>query len=395
MNYKLNDEKFLQDLNLKLIELRYRLHKKPEISNKEKKTSEIIREFFQSLKPAEIITGIGGHGFAVVFQADLTGASVLFRCELDGIQIRETNAFPYSSSYSDISHACGHDGHMAILAGLGCIVSKQGIKSGRMILLFQPAEETGEGALRVLKDPKFKGLQPNFALAMHNLPGYPRGSVILKSGVFHYASCGMMIRLRGSPSHAACPEQGNSPIPAVGRIVRKLSRINRSLSMKPGFNMVTPVYIQAGKPAFGMTPGDAEIGFTLRTETDLKMEGLKDSSCKIVRKYAEKEKLQWDIMWVDVFPACLNDDETCRAVENAARSMNLKIVKLKEPLRFSEDFGRFTSTFPGVIFGLGAGEGVPGLHQRDYDFPDDIILEGVLLLKRIYDRFQKEKGGIK
>ncbi|UCH23826.1 MAG: M20/M25/M40 family metallo-hydrolase, partial [Deltaproteobacteria bacterium] len=180
-----------------LIALRKELHQNAELSGKEEKTRQIVFDFISRNAPHKIISPIGGNGIACIYQAEFTGPALLFRAEMDALPIEEKNDLNYKSQNSNVSHSCGHDGQMAILAGLSGLLHKNPLKRGKVILLFQPAEETGQGAITMISDPKFKQLRPDYVFALHNMPGEDKGTVSIGAGVFNCASVGMIIRLAG------------------------------------------------------------------------------------------------------------------------------------------------------------------------------------------------------
>ena len=140
----------------KIIELRHELHRNPELSDNEFITAERIANFLSHYNTPELIRGIGGNGIVCIFKGQKDGPSILFRCDMDALPIDETNEFEYKSKEKGVSHSCGHDGHMAIVAGLADAFSKNPPRKGQVVLLFQPSEENGQGALRVVNDEKFK-----------------------------------------------------------------------------------------------------------------------------------------------------------------------------------------------------------------------------------------------
>ncbi len=175
----------MKELNIdELIKLRKDLHCNPELSGKEKNTSAKIKNFISQFNPDEVISNIGGNGIAFIFKGKEEGKTILFRSELDALPISEQNDFEYKSSVENVSHKCGHDGHMTILSGLASLLKNKKPDRGKVVLLFQPAEETGEGAAKVLEDKKFEQINPDYVFALHNLPGYPAGSVVIKNGNF-------------------------------------------------------------------------------------------------------------------------------------------------------------------------------------------------------------------
>ena len=253
-----------KDSTEELLNLRRNIHSEPELAGEEVATASKIEKFISAYSPDEIIKNIGGNGLAFVFNGRNEGPAVLFRSELDALPIDEINEFDYRSKYKDKGHKCGHDGHMTVLAGLAMRISSSRSFKGKVILLFQPAEETGEGAARVLKDEKFSKLDPDYVFAFHNLPGYKTGSVIIKEGSFASASKGMIIKLTGKTSHAAEPENGINPSSAVAEIIRRYSALPKELKGAKDFVLTTIIHARIGERAFGTSPGYAELMATLR-----------------------------------------------------------------------------------------------------------------------------------
>jgi len=359
-----------------LINLRRELHANPELSGAEQQTARRIAAVFQPFSPDQTVADLGGNGIAFVFDSRQPGPSVVFRCELDAIPVHEENDLAYRSRNPGHSHNCGHDGHMAIMTRFGYMISQRRPPCGRIILLFQPAEETGQGAAAVVNDSKFKELNTDFVFALHNLPGYPLGAVVLKPGPINCASRGMIVRLSGITSHAARPEDGISPALAMSELIQGLAGLPEDPTLNPPYSQVTVVHARLGDPAFGLSPGFAEVRATLRTESDDAMSLLVERAVKLVKEKATSANLGFDISWSDKFAASANDPGVCEMVKKAAAAAGLKVIDLAEALRVSEDFGQFSCRIPGVMFGLGAGENCPGLHQADYDFPEELIKIG-------------------
>jgi amidohydrolase len=200
---------------VELTEWRRRLHRFPELSRHESETARMVGAALVSAGPDRIITSLGGHGVAAVYEGREPGPTVLFRAELDGLPIEEVSDLPHRSEVSGKGHLCGHDGHMAILTALGRGLGRRRPQRGRVVLLFQPAEEDGSGAAAVIADPKFRDITPDVAFALHNLPGVSLGKVALAEGPVNCASCGIRIVLGGKTAHASMPEFGISPVSAV------------------------------------------------------------------------------------------------------------------------------------------------------------------------------------
>jgi amidohydrolase len=274
---------------------------------------------------------------------------------------------------------------MSILAGLGMLLHRQPPRRGRAVLLFQPAEETGEGALRIIHDPKFEGLSPDLVFALHNIPGHRAGKILLKSGAFTCASVGMRVRLAGKSAHASHPEQGVSPAAAMCDIMRLLPTLPAATETD-GFSLVTLVHACLGEKAFGTAPGNARILATLRAEKNEDLERLKDRAIETVRRCAQAGRLEWAVDWKEYFAAGVNDTSAVQTIALAAAQSGLEIAWLTEPFRWSEDFGQFSSITPGAMFALGAGEGAAPLHSPEYDFPEALIEPGLKVFWNIVDR---------
>ncbi|MDX2481107.1 MAG: amidohydrolase [Desulfuromusa sp.] len=352
------------------IELRHELHQNPELSGREAETAERIIQFFTPLRPDALIKNLGGNGIAVIFNGVDPGPTVLLRAELDAVPIQETTQTPYQSVRPHIAHKCGHDGHMAILAAVGLKLASERPPRGRVVLLFQPAEETGVGAAAVIADPRYSEITPDLVFALHNLPGFPLGQVVIRDGTFTSASRGITIKLSGSTAHAAQPETGYSPALAMAQIITRLS----SLSAKPvtaETAFVTVVGAKLGTKSFGTAPGVAEIWATLRSETDAVMETMIGQTQQIVSNAALASSLGYSIDYSDIFQATVNSQYANNIIRSSCAKES--VAEPANPFRWSEDFGCFTALTQGALFGIGAGKGAPELHNSHYDFPDSLI----------------------
>ena len=162
---KTADHPLLSDFDVaELIEWRRNLHRQPELSGQEERTAETVGAFLANTAPDRIITGIGGYGVAAIYDSGTPGLRVLLRCELDGLPTEDLADVPHRSTSPGKGHQCGHDGHMAILAGMARILGQQRPASGAVVLMFQPAEEDGSGALAVVNDAAFDAMKSDYAL---------------------------------------------------------------------------------------------------------------------------------------------------------------------------------------------------------------------------------------
>jgi len=376
-----------------LVKLRKKLHHFPELSGNEGETAMLIKKYITSFQPDDIIENLGGFGIAFVYRSFLEGPTVLFRCELDALPIDEINQLSYRSTKNGISHKCGHDGHMAIICGLAETISKNPPETGKVVLLFQPAEETGQGAKQVLEDPKFKKIKPDYVFALHNLPGYPTNHIVVKDNIFSSASIGLIVRLKGKTSHASEPEKGHSPAFLLAAILKKVEKYSLPGIDPSRVKLITPVYTRLGEKAFGTNPGYAEMMFTIRATHTRDITNLKKFILRSIEKSMDQidpeHKLFMEYEWVEEFPNSVNDSICNNIVLKAAKQAQLSSKKLLFPFRWSEDFGHFLKIYPGALFGLGSGLKQPALHNPDYDFPDELIEAGVSIFYNIYKTILK------
>jgi amidohydrolase len=380
-----------KDYREALTAMRRHLHKYPETAHKEKETARYIGNFLKQFKPDKLIGGIGGHGIAAVFNGKKKGPGLLFRSELDALPIEEKNKLDYRSVHEGVGHLCGHDGHMTMVAGLAPLLSASRPEKGSVTLLFQPAEETGEGALLVLKDKKFEAIRPDFVFAAHNLPGYEELCIITRKEVFASASKGLIIHLEGSSSHAGHPEGGNNPAAAAALILQSLISIPpRSVAMHEAA-LITPIHLRVGQPAFGTSPGEGVVMFTVRAHSNEVLEAMEKEMLHQVGHIAEAHRLSWSHKWTEPFEAVINDAECVELVERCAGDLGLKIERKEVPFPWSEDFGVFTNRYRGVLFGIGAGIKRPQLHHGTYDFPDVLLEKGTMLYYSIINELLNKK----
>ncbi len=359
-----------------LTRLRQALHQIPEVSGAEEKTAAMVAGYLRDFAPDKLLTGLGGHGVAAVYNGLVAGPTVLIRCELDGLPIAELSEQPYRSRHEGRGHLCGHDGHMAMVAGLAAELAARRPARGRAVLLFQPAEETGKGAAAVLADPAFAQIVPDYAFALHNLPGLAVGKVGLCSGAANCASRGMRIRLTGRTSHAAAPRDGISPAAAMAQLMTGLPDLGQGGDLDADYALVTLTHARLGEATFGIAPGVGEVWVTLRTVTDARMEQLVADATALARRACADHGLMLDIEFDDVFEACTNHPAAVQILQDACAEVGHPAQLSDVPQRWSEDFGQFARHAKSAMFWLGSGVNQPQLHNPDYDFPDAAIPVG-------------------
>jgi len=227
--------------------LRKHFHRHPELSGEEVQTAQTISDKLKALSPTRVITQLGGHGVAAVFDSGVAGPTVMFRAELDALPIQEQSDNEWASTVPGKSHMCGHDGHMMFLIALAKLLRSKPAEKGRVVLMFQPSEEDGTGARAVVADAAYHDIIPDYAFAIHLEPGLPFGYVATRAGLINCASHGLQIKLTGQTAHAADPEDGVSPAMAIVKLLPKLNELGDGGKLDDHFRMATITHVQIGE----------------------------------------------------------------------------------------------------------------------------------------------------
>ena len=361
----------------KIISLRHTLHQHPELSMQETETMKILQSFLRDNTSLEIHKRDGwfyalkkGSGAADSYGRNLR--PIAFRADMDALPIPESIKLPYGSQNEGVSHKCGHDGHCAVLCGLAMELDSR--KTERDVyLIFQPGEEIGAGAKRCAELIREKGIAEIYA--MHNLGGYPEGSLVYRRGLTQPSSEGLRIRLTGKTSHASAPEKGNNPAGAIASIVQ--------YALRTPMRRCTITGIRLGDGDFGISPGEGEICMTLRAEVEEEMQAMEQSIISCAAQVSAAAGLEMTYSIHDYFPETRNHDDCLDQVLDAARNNKIPAISMTELWRASEDFGHYLKICPGAIFYIGNGEDYPSLHTAEYDFNDKILETAVNLFMRI------------
>lgn len=363
-----------------LVGFRHELHRHPELSGEERETARRVCDMLEPSRPDKILTGLGGHGVAAIYDSGAPGPTILFRSEIDALPIQEHAAAGHESTLPGKAHLCGHDGHTTILLGLGRVLARARPTSGRVILMFQPAEETGAGAAAVVADPRYAEIRPDWAFSLHNLPEVEFGFGMLGAGPANCASRGMEVRLTGSTAHASRPGDGRSPMKAISELMPALEACGSGGPLGPGFSMVTVTHASMGAPTYGVAPGEAKVFATLRTVADEDMAALMDEAEALVRNVAARHGLACAHSYSEIFLACTNDSEATAILKSGMERAGVRHEAQTLPLLGSEDFGRFglAGAKSAMVF-LGAGAAWPQVHTPEYDFRDELIPIGIRL----------------
>ncbi len=345
----------MKQINLeKIIALRKALHERPEVSGQEVQTKQLLLDFLRKHTSLELVEC--GNGFYGAHREEKPQKpAIALRADYDALALPQGGA----------AHLCGHDGHAAALCGTALML--EGASVGRdVFLLFQPAEETGEGAKPCTAI--FEQEKVGEIYGAHNLPGYPLGQVTTRAGTFACGSCGLTLYFKGKATHAAYPEHGVSPAMAIGKLLCVLPKLTELPAYK-GMVLCTVIGVQMGEKAFGAAAAEGEVWLTLRGEYNKDLNLLYDKVLRAAEALAEEYALEFSMAEQDRFPSTENTPSCAEKVLEICGGQ-----LLETPMRWSEDFGHYLQVCSGAFFGIGAGEKYPPLHTEHYEYPD-VLLE--------------------
>lgn len=376
-------------MNIDFIEIRRFLHQNPEVSGNEFTTSLFVKDFFEKHCKNADIRNIGDTSLLITFKGISHLKSVLLRCELDALSISEINLFEHRSINEGVSHKCGHDGHMTILLMVGKKL-QESPPSGDVHLLFQSAEENGEGAKKVISNGLFHQLcQPDFCFALHNIPGAAVNTILIKKGLITPSVISADLFVTGKTAHAAEPKNGLNPSYLISKFILETEKLQETDSSSKDFKLITPIYTETGSRNFGISAGKSQSGFTLRTLSNHAMNKLRHEFTELAENLSKNYGMNIEINWLEEFSSISNSTICTNFILEAAEELNLNVINKSEAFPWGEDFGLFTEKYQGAMFGLGAGVETPALHNPDYDFPNQILDSGSRMFLKLIELVQK------
>lgn len=355
-----------------LIQLRRRLHQNAEVSGHETHTKRILKEALTPFS-GECVDLAGGKAFLYILDSQKIGPNIVFRADMDALPIAETIDIAYGSTNPGVSHKCGHDGHMAMVVGLAKAwdATPKNQKKGKLLLLFQHAEETGEGALEIMQDPHFLNQSPTCIFGFHNIPEYPLGTLVLAKDIFACASQGLRLTWIGNSAHASEPEKATPIFSFMQALAGKVPDWI-SHPKDDRFSLATLVYLRLGNENYGITPGEGELAFTLRAKHDDVIANLRDNIVDYATHLSKKHTFNMSWEEKEKFPSTSVSLDLYARIKNNLTCPDIVTEEIAFPFLWSEDFGYYTQKLPGLYFGLGVGESY-NLHHPQYNFNDQAI----------------------
>ena len=379
------------DLQRQMMHWRHRLHEMAEAGFEEVATSDYVASVLAELG-LEVHRGIGGTGLVANLTVGEAVAAVGIRADMDALKLLEqAPGRPHASKNPGRMHACGHDGHMAMVLGAARLLSECRDFNGTVRFIFQPAEEHGQGAKAMLRDGLFKRYPVQAIFGMHNMPGMPAGDIATRAGAIMASEDNFVIRIKGRGAHAARPHMGIDPIVIGSEIVLALQSIV-ARNLEPGQPAVVSCTEFITDGIRNAIPSNVTIRGDTRSYSPQVQQLLESRMREISVGIARAHGAECEFEYTHEFSPTINSDEWV-AVAIAAASQVVGLERVEgntQPLMTSEDFGAFLEVVPGNFALIGNGiamdkGGVP-LHNSGYDFNDEILPIGARYFAEIARR---------
>ncbi len=362
------------------------LHASPELGFELDRTAGFVAERLREFGCDSVDTGIGQSGVvAVIKGVKGDGPAIGLRADMDALPIVETSGVEHASETFGFMHACGHDGHTAMLLGAAKYLAETRNFAGTCVLIFQPAEEIGKGAKAMIADRLMERYGIDKVFGMHNMPGLKAGSFAIRPGGIMASSSRFTLTVKGVGGHAARPDRTVDPIVITARIVEALQTIvSRNIDPLQAV-VVSLTKISAGT-AFNIIPEHVDLLGTVRTLDPALVETTRDRIEHIARTIAEADGGSIEYDFDPAVPVTLNHAaETTFAADVAAEVMGeAGIDRAAEPVMAGEDFSQMLRARPGAFIFIGNGD-TAGLHHPAYDFNDAIIPQGMSYWVRLVE----------
>lgn len=265
---------------------------------------------------------------------------------------------------------CGNT-HVCDINDNSGVICQNQIINRDVYFIFQPGEEISAGARLCRNLIIEKNIGEIYGL--HNIPGYPRNHVLTIDGTFACASTGLEIHMIGTASHAAYPEAGKNPGPALARLLLEVEKLTEEYNRSRGFVRMTLIGMDIGSANYGVAASEGTLRMTVRAEREKIFAGYVDEIKQIAQNTADDGGFTLDIQEIERFPATENHAVNVDKLRKCAADQNIVVTELAEPMRWSEDFGYYLQETKGAFFGIGDGEDHAQLHTAGFEFPDEII----------------------
>ncbi len=376
----------LAELHHEITEWRRDLHEHPEILFETHRTAAVVAEKLESFGCDEIVTGIGRTGVVGVIKGktDTKGMVVGLRADMDALPILEATGLPYASKTEGAMHACGHDGHTAMLLGAAKYLAETRNFDGTVVVVFQPAEEGGGGGREMCADGMMDRWNIQEVYGMHNWPGVPAGSFAIRPGAFFAATDQFKIVVEGRGGHAAKPHETIDPVVTSAQIITALQSI-ASRNADPVEQIVVSVTsVESSSTAFNVIPQRVTLKGTVRTMSRHNRDLAEDRLSKIADLTAAAMGAKAEVNYYRGYPVMVNHEEQTAFAAEVATSVSGACSEA--PLVMGgEDFAYMLEERPGAYILVGNGD-TAMVHHPEYNFNDEAIPAGCSWWAEIVER---------
>lgn len=366
-----------QDIEM-LTAFRRDLHRNPELLYDVTRTAASVAERLRSYGCDEVVEGIGRTGVvgAINGQSNTSGRTIGLRADMDALPIEEETGAAWASEVAGKMHACGHDGHTAMLLGAAKHLAQSRAFDGRVLVIFQPAEEGGAGAQAMIEDGMFSRWPCDEVYGMHNRPGLPVGEFTINEGPIMASVDEVRIRITGRGGHAAMPHNTIDPLPIAASVIQAVQGLV-ARGLNPMDNAVISLCTIHAGDAFNVIPQQVELTGTVRTLREEVRTQIESDLRQLVIQTCAARGAQGELEYIRMYPVTVNDpDGTKRAARAAQEVAGPDRVTLDMPPSMGgEDFSFMLNEVPGAMINVGNGPSA-GLHHPAYDFNDDVIAWG-------------------
>jgi amidohydrolase len=388
---------FHSELQHELQQIRRDIHAHPELCFEERRTSDVVAQKLTEWG-IPILRGMGGTGVVGIIKNGSSDRAVGLRADMDGLPVQEVNTFPHASRHSGKMHACGHDGHMAMLLGAAHYLSKHGNFDGTVFVIFQPAEEGGGGARRMMEDGLFTRCPMQAVFGMHNWPGIAVGAFGVTPGPMMASSNEFEVVVTGKGAHAAQPHRGIDPIMVAIQIAQSWQTVISRNKSPIDAGVLSITQIHAGS-ATNVIPDQATLIGTVRTFTTEILDLIEQRMRAIAAHTAAAFDAQVDFRFNRNYPPLINHaNETAFAIQVLQTVVGAQNVDARvEPTMGAEDFAFMLQEKPGCYVFIGNGDGAHrdsghglgpcNLHNPSYDFNDDLLPIGATYWVRLAEAY--------
>ena len=370
-----------KELKQELTTIRRDIHQHPETAFVEVRTADIVAEYLQKWG-LKIHRGLAETGVVGTLKRGASEKTIGLRADMDALFIQEENTLPYKSVHDGVMHACGHDGHTAMLLGAARYFSEHDEFDGTIHFIFQPAEENEGGARVMMEQGLFEKFPCDAVYALHNMPGFELGTFAIRSGSFMASSDTWSVTFRGSGGHGSQPHLCTDATVAAAHFITALQTVvSRNVhSIEPG--VISVGYISGGSAnAPNIIPAEVVVKGTARSFSPPIRDLIERRMGEIADSVAKTFQLDADYHYLRRYPPLVNHAAQTETAIKAAEKLVAKSCVLAdvEPFCGAEDFAFMLEKVPGAYIFIGNGMGKPKqhLHAPCYDFNDDLIVYGV------------------